>query len=51
MAEISQQPEQPEPIGHPVWVRICHWLVFLSFLALAVSGYVILMCHPYLYWG
>jgi thiosulfate reductase cytochrome b subunit len=25
--------------------------VFLSILALAISGYVILMCHPRLYWG
>lgn len=51
MAENSQQPEQPAPAGHPVWVRICHWLVFLSFVALTISGYVILMCHPRLYWG
>ena len=51
MAEASQQPEPTDTTGHPGWVRVCHWLVALSFLALAVSGYVILMCHPCLYWG
>jgi len=36
---------------HKAWVRISHWAVSLSFLALAISGFVILMCHPRLYWG
>ena len=51
MAELSQQPVQTDTVGHRGWVRLCHWLVSLSFLALAFSGYVILMCHPRLYWG
>ncbi len=37
--------------GHKVWVRISHWVITLSFFALAFSGFVILMCHPRLYWG
>ncbi len=37
--------------GHSSWVRIAHWIVSLSFLTLVFSGYVILMCHPRLYWG
>ena len=37
--------------GHRRWVRICHWVVVLSFLTLAVTGVVILMAHPRLYWG
>lgn len=37
--------------GHALWVRITHWMVSVSFLALGVSGWVILMCHPRLYWG
>ncbi|MBN8246097.1 MAG: cytochrome b/b6 domain-containing protein [Verrucomicrobia bacterium] len=37
--------------GHALWVRITHWMVSVSFLALVVSGWVILMCHPRLYWG
>ncbi len=37
--------------GHKGWVRVCHWIVTFSFLALVVSGFVILMAHPRLYWG
>ena len=37
--------------GHRLWARICHWMIALSFLALAFSGFVILMAHPRLYWG
>lgn len=51
MAELSQPPMPSSTAEHPRWVRVCHWLVSLSFLALAFSGYVILMCHPRLYWG
>ncbi len=36
---------------HARWVRISHWIVTLSFLALAFSGFEILMVHPRLYWG
>jgi thiosulfate reductase cytochrome b subunit len=28
-----------------------HWIVTLNFLTLLVTGYVILMAHPRLYWG
>jgi thiosulfate reductase cytochrome b subunit len=37
--------------GHRLWVRICHWLIALSFLTLAFTGFMILMVHPRLYWG
>ena len=37
--------------GHARWVRLSHWIVALSVLTLAVSGFVILMAHPRLYWG
>ena len=36
---------------HKGWVKTAHWIVTLSFLLLAFSGVVILMCHPRLYWG
>ena len=36
---------------HSVWVRATHWINFLSFLALAVSGIAILLAHPRFYWG
>jgi thiosulfate reductase cytochrome b subunit len=37
--------------GHTRWVRITHWIVAASVIALAVSGFTILMAHPRLYWG
>jgi len=40
-----------QPHRHKGWVKLSHWVVTASFLALAFSGFVILMCHPRLYWG
>src|SRR5262245_8602556 len=37
--------------GHKRWIRITHWIIAASVLALAVSGFTILMAHPRLYWG
>src|SRR5262249_19529047 len=37
--------------GHARWVRVTHWIVAASVLALAVTGFTILMAHPRLYWG
>jgi thiosulfate reductase cytochrome b subunit len=40
------------PVGsHTRWVRLSHWILAASVLTLAVSGFVILMSHPRLYWG
>jgi len=36
---------------HALWVRVCHWVLALSVLTLAYSGFYILMAHPRLYWG
>lgn len=36
---------------HPLWVRICHWLSALSVISLLITGAVILLAHPRLYWG
>src|SRR6478736_6751292 len=41
----------PHRPAHARWVRLCHWLLAASVLALGVSGFVILMVHPRLYWG
>jgi thiosulfate reductase cytochrome b subunit len=38
-------------LKHAMWVRICHWLAATAVLTLAVTGFVILMVHPRLYWG
>ena len=37
--------------GHARWVRVSHWIGAASLLVLAVTGFVILMAHPRLYWG
>jgi thiosulfate reductase cytochrome b subunit len=36
---------------HSLWVRVSHWIVTISFLFLAFTGFEILMVHPRLYWG
>ncbi len=36
---------------HKPWVKGTHWIITGSFLALVLSGFVIFMCHPRLYWG
>jgi len=42
----------PSPgAGHPRWVRLTHWIGAASVITLAVTGFVILMAHPRLYWG
>lgn len=36
---------------HSAVVRVTHWITALSFIALLVSGILILIAHPRLYWG
>src|SRR5262245_40435470 len=43
--------DQVSRTGHSGVVRITHWVTSLAFVALVVSGYVITMTHPRLYWG
>ena len=38
-------------VVHARWIRVSHWILSASILTLAVSGFVILMAHPRLYWG
>jgi thiosulfate reductase cytochrome b subunit len=38
-------------VRHAPWVRGTHWLAAFGLLTLIVSGVVILMAHPRLYWG
>jgi thiosulfate reductase cytochrome b subunit len=37
--------------AHARWVRVAHAIVGVSVLTLSVTGFVILMAHPRLYWG
>ena len=48
---ISHDKLKPVNNRHKRWVKGTHWIVTLSFLALAYSGFFILMVHPRLYWG
>ena len=43
--------ESPTPQRHALWVRVCHWVLAVSVVTLAYSGFYILMAHPRLYWG
>jgi thiosulfate reductase cytochrome b subunit len=36
---------------HSLLTRVTHWIHFLSFIGLVVSGVGILLAHPRLYWG
>jgi thiosulfate reductase cytochrome b subunit len=52
MAEVPLEPERAGGVQpHARWVRISHWVGSLSLLTLALTGVVILMAHPRLYWG
>jgi thiosulfate reductase cytochrome b subunit len=52
MAAVISGRELTWPVaGHARWLRILHWFLAASVLTLAVSGFVILMAHPRLYWG
>src|SRR4051794_10296881 len=37
--------------GHPLWVRLTHWVLAIAVMTLLFSGFTILMAHPRLYWG
>jgi thiosulfate reductase cytochrome b subunit len=39
------------PPRHSAVVRVTHWLITLSFLALLLTGVEILISHPRFYWG
>ena len=40
-----------ENIRHRRWVKSSHWIVTISFLALAFTGFEMIMVHPRFYWG
>jgi thiosulfate reductase cytochrome b subunit len=50
-AQIEHAVSRARTEAHSAWVRVCHWIIALSFCLLAVTGFLILMVHPRLYWG
>jgi thiosulfate reductase cytochrome b subunit len=51
MAALTMDEVQRPAGSHTRWVRLSHWILAASVLTLAVSGFIILMSHPRLYWG
>jgi thiosulfate reductase cytochrome b subunit len=52
MAEVLGEVGRSRGVhGHARWVRLSHGIVSVSLLTLALTGFVILMAHPRLYWG
>ena len=45
LAEAARAPR------HAGFVRLTHWLTFVCFMALLVSGLEIVISHPRFYWG
>lgn len=48
MAISDPKAESPR---HAAFVRVTHWLTFLSFAALLITGVEIVVSHPRFYWG
>jgi len=47
-ASSTSNPEAPR---HTAVVRVTHWITFIAFLALLISGAEIVVSHPRFYWG
>ena len=41
----------PEAPRHSAVVRVTHWITFIAFLALLVTGAELVLSHPRFYWG
>jgi len=50
MATAVSQPRVATP-RHSAVVRVTHWLTVVAFLALAITGYLLVLSHPRFYWG
>jgi thiosulfate reductase cytochrome b subunit len=44
-------PPQTKAARHTALVRVTHWLTFVAFVALLVTGLEIVISHPRFYWG
>jgi len=48
---VSQLEETQSTRRHSAVVRVTHWLTFVAFVALVVTGFEIVISHPRFYWG
>lgn len=44
-------PSKTKTPRHAAYVRVTHWLTFVCFLALLITGAEIVISHPRFYWG
>ena len=44
-------PPQTRAVRHTALVRVTHWLTFVAFTALLITGLEIVISHPRFYWG
>lgn len=49
--QVAAPQQKTETSRHAVFVRVTHWLTFVSFLALLITGLEIVVSHPRFYWG
>lgn len=47
----ASQLERVKTVRHSAVVRVTHWLTFIAFMALLVTGGLIVISHPRFYWG
>ena len=47
----ASQLEQVKTVRHFAVVRVTHWLTFIAFVALLITGVEIVISHPRFYWG
>ena len=48
---VASQLEKTTTARHSAVVRVTHWLTFVAFVALLVTGFEIVISHPRFYWG
>ena len=51
MSATATQPKTVVRPRHAAYVRVTHWLTFVCFLALLITGGEIVVSHPRFYWG
>ena len=51
MPTASPALEKTKTRRHSAVVRVTHWLTFIAFVALLVTGFEIVVSHPRFYWG
>lgn len=50
MSTVAVGPKTETP-RHAAFVRVTHWLTFVAFIALLITGAEIVISHPRFYWG